>query len=73
VVRTGSVTAAADALAVTPPAVTMQLRALQDQVGLPLLERGAGGMAATEAGGMLAEACQRIDAILAECQASVAA
>jgi DNA-binding transcriptional LysR family regulator len=73
VVRTGSVTEAATALNVTPPAVTMQLRLLQDLAGLPLVERGPAGMVATEAGRVVAEAAARMEALLAECGAAVAA
>ena len=39
VAETGSVTAAAKRLHVTPPAVTMQLQLLEERVGLPLLDR----------------------------------
>jgi len=35
----GSITAAADALHLTPPAVSMQVKELEAQVGLPLLDR----------------------------------
>lgn len=71
VVRTGSVTGAARTLNVSAPAVTMQLRLLQEQLGLPLIERSPHGMMATEAGLRLNDAAERIEAILAECGASL--
>ena len=46
----GSVTAAASQLGLTQPAVTLQLRQLQDLAGLPLLQRTGDGMLLTEAG-----------------------
>ncbi|MDG2199263.1 MAG: LysR family transcriptional regulator [SAR324 cluster bacterium] len=49
VALTGFVTAASEELAVTPPAVTLQLQQLEEQVGLPLLERGQNGFCLTEA------------------------
>lgn len=54
VIETGSVTAAADALFHTPSAVSQQLRKLESEVGQPLVHRRADGMAATEAGVILA-------------------
>lgn len=54
VVRTGSVTAAARLVNLTQPAVTQGLAKLEAQLGLPLFERLAGGMQATEAGRSLA-------------------
>ena len=43
VVRTGSVTGAAQQLHVSPPAVTLQMQLLQEQIGLPLVERSPAG------------------------------
>lgn len=42
VVRTGSISGAAQALFVTQPAVSRRLRALEEELGYPLLERGKG-------------------------------
>ncbi len=50
VLRLGGVRAAAEALSVTPGAVTQQLRVLERHFGRPLLERHGRGVAATEAG-----------------------
>ena len=72
VVRHGSVTAAAQAMGVTAPAITMQLKQLQDDVGLALIERSPGGMAPTAAGLEMTRALTRIDAALDECKATLA-
>ncbi|HET9020008.1 MAG TPA: LysR family transcriptional regulator [Acetobacteraceae bacterium] len=71
--RTASVTRAAALLHVTPPAVTLQLQALEVEAGLPLVERGPGGMTLTRAGQEVAEAAARIEATLADCDALLAA
>lgn len=73
VARTGSVTRAAEALHVSSPAVTLQLQALQHDAGLPLVERSPTGMAVTAAGREIVEAAGRIEAILSDCDAVLAA
>jgi LysR family transcriptional regulator for metE and metH len=74
VVRTGSVTAAAQRLNVSPPAVTLQMQLLQDQAGgLPLVERNAAGTTATDAGAEILRAVEQIETILADCGAALAA
>jgi DNA-binding transcriptional LysR family regulator len=45
-----SVTAAASDLHLTQPAVSLQLKALEKDLGLPLLERGTGKLSLTQAG-----------------------
>src|SRR5215207_11167143 len=50
VAHRGSFSRAADALALTQPAVSQQLAALERQLGTRLLDRGPGGVAPTEAG-----------------------
>lgn len=47
-VRTGSLKEAADRLAITPAAVGQRIKTLEDYLGIPLLERGRGGMRASE-------------------------
>ncbi len=72
VVRTGSVTAAAQRLNVSPPAVTLQMQLLQDQAGLPLVERTPNGTMATDAGNEILRAVDQIETILADCTAALA-
>jgi DNA-binding transcriptional LysR family regulator len=64
---------AAEALALTQPAVSQQVAALERQLGVRLLDRGPGGPAPTEAGALLlahadaiAERLTQADAQLAE-------
>lgn len=71
VIRTGTVTAAAAELYVTPPAITTQIRLLEEDVGLPLVERRDGVFRATEAGAEVLAATQRIEATLRECEMSL--
>ena len=71
--RTGGVTRAAEVLHVTPPAVTLQLQALEQEAGLPLVERSPGGMTLTEAGREVVETAARIEAALTDCNAMLAA
>lgn len=67
VVRTGSITAAAHELHVTAPAVTLQLRLLEESAGLPLLDRTSDGFRLTAAGAEVLAHVQRIERSLAEC------
>jgi len=71
--RGGSFAAAAAACHVTPPAVTMQMRQLEADVGLPLFERDGRGFGLTAAGREILAAAERIDAVLADCAAGLAA
>ncbi|MDH0863453.1 LysR family transcriptional regulator [Mitsuaria sp. GD03876] len=54
VVETGSVTAAAERLHVSQPALTREIRALEERLGVPLFDRLPRGMQPTEAGRLLA-------------------
>ena len=67
VIKTGTVTAASSAMNVTPPAITAQVKALEDLVGLPLLERVGDRFIATSAGKEIANTLDRIEALLNEC------
>lgn len=68
VVRTGSLTAAAEALSVTPPAISTQLRTLEQNVGAALMRRGGDGRNAPTAQGLeLLAATQRVETALALC------
>lgn len=60
VVREGSVTAAAEALHVTQPTVSAQLRVLEDQLGTKLLRREGRGVVPTEAGTLVARYADEI-------------
>jgi len=71
--RGGSFAAAAASSHVTPPAVTMQMHQLEEEAGLPLFERSGRGFALTEAGREVLAAAERIEAVLADCDAGLAA
>lgn len=60
VLEHGSVTAAADDLHHTPSAVSQQLKKLESEVGLPVLQRNPQGLEPTEAGLVLAEHARRV-------------
>jgi len=66
-VEHGTVTGAAAALHVSPPAVSLQLRLLEAEVGLPLTERGRDGLHVTDAGREVLAAIERIDLVLQDC------
>ncbi len=65
--QTGTISGAAGVLNVTPPAVTQQLRQLEEVVGMPLLERTARGLRPTVAGGELLDAAGRVELALSDC------
>lgn len=67
IVRTGTITKAAQALGVTPPAVTMQMRLLEEAAGLPLLEKTDSGLRPTDAGGAVLDTAHRCEAALEAC------
>lgn len=71
--RLGSLSRAADALGVTPSAVSHRLRGLEQQLGLGLFERGEAGLTPTAAGRRLlpglSEGFQRIAQAVAEATA----
>ena len=64
VVNNGSVSGAARKLHLTPPAVSLQLRDLEETIGIPLLERGDGGLVPTLAGRELFAASAEIQSSL---------
>jgi molybdate transport repressor ModE-like protein len=67
----GSVTAASNQLGLTQPAVTQQLHQLQQQVGLPVVQRTGEGMLLTDAGREVLQLSQRIEAAIKSCQQSL--
>lgn len=72
VARSGSMIGAAQALNVSPPAVTLQMQLLQGLVGLPLVEKLPTGLRLTEAGRELLLAVERIETNLTEAAALLA-
>lgn len=68
VAEEGSITRAADALYITQPAVTQQIRSLERELGLPLFDRTGRGVRLTEAGLALQDYARRGIAILDECR-----
>ena len=70
-VRTKSVTKSAAILHVTPPAITTQLRILEEEVGLPLINRSGKTFRLTQAGVEVLAAASRINSALAECAAAI--
>jgi LysR family transcriptional regulator for metE and metH len=69
--KTRSVTAAAKQLHLTQPAVTLQLRNLQQLAGLPLIQRTSDGMLLTDAGREVLALGERIEAAIASCETSL--
>ncbi|WP_322045209.1 LysR substrate-binding domain-containing protein [Paraburkholderia sp. J67] len=59
VAETGSVTRAAQTLHIVQPAVSRQLKLLEEDIGTPMFERGRYGMALTEAGEILVDHARR--------------
>lgn len=66
VARRSSYTRAAEELHLSQPAVSMQVRQLEDQVGLPLFERIGKGIGLTEAGREIYHYSRSINRALAE-------
>src|SRR5215212_2178017 len=72
VARRGSFSRAAEALALTQPAVSQQVAGLERQLGVKLLERGPGGPVPTEAGSLLLAHANAIAGRLAQADAQIA-
>jgi DNA-binding transcriptional LysR family regulator len=66
-VRNGSVTGAARELGVTPPAVTSQLKLLEELTGAALFDRASGGFAPTGIGRELLAAAATVEQTLDDC------
>jgi DNA-binding transcriptional LysR family regulator len=60
VVRLGSLTRAAEALGISQPTLTVQLRQFEEALGLQLLDRGARGTVPTSEGRRLAQEFERL-------------
>lgn len=67
----GSVTAVAAALSFTPSAISQQLRALADEVGMPLTEPAGRGLRLTDAGRAVATEAEAVLTALARADAAV--
>lgn len=72
VVEVGSVTRAAELLHLVQPAVTRQIRTLEQELGVALFERTRQGMRPTEAGATLAERARRAMTELERARAELA-
>lgn len=68
-----TIAGAANLLNVTPPAVSLQLRLIEESVGIPLFDRTQEGMLPTDAGNEILQAAQRVEAVLADCSQSLEA
>lgn len=66
VIEHGTMAAAAHEIGLTPPAVSLQIKQLEENLGIALLERTSEGLHITEAGQLLRDAHMRIDAALGE-------
>jgi DNA-binding transcriptional LysR family regulator len=71
VAETGSLSKAAERLYITQPAVSRQLKALEDALGLALLDREPRGVRLTEAGQILSDYASRIFALSMRASASM--
>jgi molybdate transport repressor ModE-like protein len=69
--ETGSVTGAAKRLRLTQPAITLQVRALQDLVGLPVMQRTGERTVLTEVGRDLVAVHHRISSALSDCASGI--
>lgn len=67
----GSVAATADAMNVTPSAVSQQLKVLQQEVGVALVAKAGRGVQLTEAGLAMASAASEVSTAMERAQATV--
>jgi DNA-binding transcriptional LysR family regulator len=73
IARRGTIRAAADAMSVTPSAVSQQMRILEAEAGVPLLEPRGRHVRLTEAGEMLVRHADVITAAIASAESELAA
>jgi DNA-binding transcriptional LysR family regulator len=73
VVSEGSMTAAAEKLFLTQPAVSQQIRNLEEELGVNLLDRGARHARPTAQGQLLYDYAKRIIGLTAQAQAAIQA
>ena len=70
--RTGGFASAAARLARSQPAISRRIALLEQELGAPLFERAAGGVALAQAGRVLLPHAQRVMAAMEECSAAMA-
>ncbi len=63
-VKAGTLAGAAEVLNVTPPAVSLQINQLKEQLGIPLLQKSESGFLPTAAATELVEVARQIEAVL---------
>lgn len=73
VARAGSMTAAANQLCVTPPAVTTHLKTIEKMIGAPLLDRSGDVIALTDVGRAMLTLTEEIETTLARGERKIAA
>jgi len=71
VVETGSVTGASARLHISQPALTREIRDLEERLGVTLFDRRPRGMSPTEAGRLLARYATRIFSLADEAEAAI--
>lgn len=67
----GTVGATAEAMDVTPSAVSQQLKTLQDELGVVLVEKAGRGVRLTEAGHAMAAAAAEVSTAMARAEATI--
>lgn len=73
VIEEGSNVAAAGRLNVTPPAIALQLKIIEEEAGLPVLERAPEGLLTTPAGAEILATAAKIESAIAECSEALQA
>lgn len=75
VAETGSLSAAAEALGLSPPAIHAQIRNLENALAVPLLQRSSAvaGSQPTAEAQLVLEAARRVEITLGQCVAQIAA
>src|SRR5581483_9045501 len=72
VVRTGTISAAAEALYLTQPAVSIQVKRLESRLGLALMERRGRRLTLTDAGAVVYDYARRIFGLVEELERDLA-
>src|SRR4051812_14425209 len=72
VARHGSFVRAAEEMSLTPPAISMQIKELEEQVGLPLFDRSSRSVSLTSMGEYVLVHVQRVLAVMRDAEDMVA-